>query len=321
MSKILYSFFLFTIAIQASAQSYNRLQLGHYFDSLTTTHKAMGNVAIRQQSKLTYTHSFGYSNVLLRKKANPETLYRLGASPKLFLSVMIMQLAEAGKLELHTTIHTLIPRLEKHPKVSIDTLLTGKEVWSTTELETRLPSSFQNTSSTSRSSTADRTNLKLLRLILKEVEQQKFSQIFKTHIHQKAKLNRAQVLEQINFRNNEALPYVSMVGNWKPASPTKGHPEIAITAKELARFMEALFKGGLVNTKHLDRLKTGGYGLNKMSFHQKTAYWFQTNSGGFQSIAAYFPKDNVSFALCVNASQTNLKHLFNDVMNRYYGYR
>ena len=49
---------------------------------------------------LVWTRSFGYADVLKKRQANRNTVYRIGSVTKTFTGVMLLQLLERGKLSL-----------------------------------------------------------------------------------------------------------------------------------------------------------------------------------------------------------------------------
>jgi len=79
---------------------------------------------------LVWTGSYGYSNLEAKRPAGPDTLYSICSISKLFTSIGIMQLRDAGKLRLsdpvadHLDWYSIEQSYDDSPPVTIETLLT-----------------------------------------------------------------------------------------------------------------------------------------------------------------------------------------------------
>ncbi|MEZ5756836.1 MAG: serine hydrolase domain-containing protein [Emcibacteraceae bacterium] len=88
------------------------------------------SVSFVDDQKMIYAKSFGYANPHTKLEATPDTLYRIASNSKLFTSLAIMQLRDAGKLDLREPVQKYIPWLtikQKYPLsdvISIESLLT-----------------------------------------------------------------------------------------------------------------------------------------------------------------------------------------------------
>lgn len=67
------------------------------------------SVGIFYNGKLVYKKGFGYADIELRKKATPETCYRIASISKTFTAISILQLAEQRKLNLDDHIEKYLP--------------------------------------------------------------------------------------------------------------------------------------------------------------------------------------------------------------------
>ncbi len=93
-------------------------------DSLRTGLKIPGlAAALLQGDSLVWAQGFGYSNVEAREKTTPQTTFRIGSLTKTFTSTLIMQLVEAGKLDLDTRVSQFGLNLG-HPGITVKHLLT-----------------------------------------------------------------------------------------------------------------------------------------------------------------------------------------------------
>jgi CubicO group peptidase (beta-lactamase class C family) len=66
-------------------------------------------VGIVVGSKLVWTRSFGYVDEATKKPATADTVYRIGSITKQFTGVMLMQLADRGKLNMNDPVDKYFP--------------------------------------------------------------------------------------------------------------------------------------------------------------------------------------------------------------------
>ncbi len=87
-------------------------------------------LAIVHDQDIVYMHAFGYADIEAERKTAPETLYRIASHSKLFTAISIMQLRDAGKLDLDDSVEKYLPWFKLSgkdtvgPPVSIRHLLT-----------------------------------------------------------------------------------------------------------------------------------------------------------------------------------------------------
>jgi len=78
--------------------------------------------SVIKNDSIVYSNAFGYSNILLRRKASIETIYVIGSISKTILSTALMQLVEQEKIGLDENISHFFPfdiKNPKYPKVNI----------------------------------------------------------------------------------------------------------------------------------------------------------------------------------------------------------
>ncbi len=85
-----------------------------------------GNVLVAENGKIVYQQSFGLANRQADTKVAQQTKFKIASVTKTFTAVLILQLAEEGKIDLSKTIGTYLPGYtgEARNKVSIHQLLT-----------------------------------------------------------------------------------------------------------------------------------------------------------------------------------------------------
>uniref|UniRef100_UPI0035144F91 serine hydrolase domain-containing protein n=1 Tax=Marisediminitalea sp. TaxID=2662268 RepID=UPI0035144F91 len=102
MNKLLSSLLLFIVT--TSAYAFDRAKLDAYLETIEANDKAMLSLAITKDGKPVYQRAIGLADIACQKKANTDTLYRIGSITKVFTSVMIFQLIDEGKLSLTTPL-------------------------------------------------------------------------------------------------------------------------------------------------------------------------------------------------------------------------
>ncbi len=70
------------------------------------------SVGVVYDQTLIWSRGFGVASVETGAPATPETLYRVGSITKLFTDTMMMQLRDAGRLQLDDPLQTYLPELE-----------------------------------------------------------------------------------------------------------------------------------------------------------------------------------------------------------------
>ena len=101
-------------------------QLDKLLDQYVENGEFNGSVLVADQGKVMYKKGFGWANMEWDIKNKPNTKHRLGSISKQFTALLILQLAEAGKLDLHTPISTYLPNYpkDKGDKINTHHLLT-----------------------------------------------------------------------------------------------------------------------------------------------------------------------------------------------------
>jgi CubicO group peptidase (beta-lactamase class C family) len=85
-----------------------------------------GSVLVADHGKVIYRKGFGWANAEWRVPNTPDTKFRIGSITKQFTSMLILQLAEEGKLRLDGTIGEYLPDYPEGPgrAITIQQLLT-----------------------------------------------------------------------------------------------------------------------------------------------------------------------------------------------------
>jgi CubicO group peptidase (beta-lactamase class C family) len=102
----------------------NRIQI---IDSLLTLYhtegKLNGNVLIAEKGQIIYNRSFGFANLITKKKLNENSVFGLASVSKQFTAMAIVILKEQGKLNFDDKITKYLPELTAYNNISIRNLL------------------------------------------------------------------------------------------------------------------------------------------------------------------------------------------------------
>lgn len=123
----------------------------------------------------------------------------------------------------------------------------------------------------------------------------------------------------IHFDNSEW----KLIETHTDMSLPMGAGGIVSTPTELNIFFNNLFSGNLVSANSLTQMKNAedgmGLGLMKLPFGDKEVYGHGGSIDGFQSFAAYFPKDKISIAFTTNNLYTQVSNVFIGAVQIYFG--
>ncbi len=73
------------------------------------------NVRIIKNDSIIFSHSYGFSNHYLRRRAENDTIYMIGSISKSIIATALMQLYEEGKFSLNDSINKYLPFDIKNP--------------------------------------------------------------------------------------------------------------------------------------------------------------------------------------------------------------
>lgn len=87
-----------------------------------------GSAAIIFDQEVIWSKGFGYADLEKKTPSTPQTLYRVGSITKLFTATMLMQLRDAGKLQLDDPIEKYLPTFKLKSKFANTRPPTFREV-------------------------------------------------------------------------------------------------------------------------------------------------------------------------------------------------
>jgi CubicO group peptidase (beta-lactamase class C family) len=120
--KIIYFFvFLVLLSVKAISQVEN---IAPAIQQIFKEEKVVGlSVAVVKDNKIIYTNSFGSSNLETGAPLTNKNIFRIASISKSFSATSIMQLIEAGKLDLEEDVSNLVGFPIRHPKYP-ETIIT-----------------------------------------------------------------------------------------------------------------------------------------------------------------------------------------------------
>lgn len=309
-------------------------KLNRYLTTLHENDRFMGSVALMIGDQVIFEEAYGFISED-GTPATPQSIYRVGSITKSFTSTMILQLVDRGELSFETNLDTFFPEMPNADQITIDQMLRHKsglvnftnlpsymEYFTDTksrddllELFASVGTSFEPGESTEYSNTA----YVLLGYIIEEVTGMSYTDALQEMITEPLGLTSTYFASGIDSDKNEADSFVYQQGEWQPASRTNisiphGAGAIVSTAAEVAMFYHSLFNGELLSDESLQEMRTFegpfGLGLIRFPFNEKTLIGHNGGIDGFQSNAAHFPGENLTFSVMGNG----LNYAFNDIL-------
>jgi Beta-lactamase len=91
---------------------------------LSAAHAQGATIAVVQGGAIVYTRGYGLRDVAKSLPADARTRYEIGSITKQFTAAAILQLKEAGKIDLDATVATYLPSVSHAKEITIRQLLT-----------------------------------------------------------------------------------------------------------------------------------------------------------------------------------------------------
>lgn len=309
-------------------------KLNQFFTALHENDRFMGSVAVMNGDEVVFEEAYGFISED-RVPATPESIYRIGSITKSYTATMILQLADRGELTPGTTLDTYFPEMPNADQITIEQMLRHKsglvnftslpdymEYFSEDrsrddmlELFMSVGTSFEPGVNAEYSNTA----YVLLGYIIEEVTGMSYADALRKMISEPLGLTSTYFASGIDSEKNEADSFVFQQGDWQTASRTNmfiphGAGAIVSTAGEVARFYHGLFSGELLSDESLEQMRTFegpfGLGLIRFPFNEKTLIGHNGGIDGYQSNAAHYTEENLTFSVMGNG----LNYAFNDIL-------
>jgi CubicO group peptidase (beta-lactamase class C family) len=300
-------------------------ELQTYFDSLATENKLSGVLLVAKDGVTVANKAAGVANKATGAPIALDTKFNLGSMNKMFTSVAIAQLAQAGKLSFTDTIGKHLPdypNKEVADKVTIHQLLTHtsglgmywnekfmaqREKLVTVAAHLPLFASDPLLFPPGEKFQYSNSGFMVLGAIIEKVSGQDYYSYVQEHIYKPAGMSDTGFYEPGKETPNLAIGYSRMSPDGKPLEEAKDNTNTRevkggpagggySTAPDLVKFHQALLSYKLLDKAHTDLITTGkvdmprgmgkyGYGFGDMSIGGKHSIG---HNGGAPGIAANF---------------------------------
>lgn len=334
---------LLACVLFANAQSFDAAKADSLLARLNRHHKGMGAVAIYKNGKPVYEQGFGYAVTEKDIPNTPATVFKIGSVSKVFTAVLIFQLIDENKLKLDTRLADFFPEIANAAKITIGQMLnhqsglhnytedTAFTAWSQekhepAELLARLqkePSDFEPGTKSEYSN----TNYLLLGYIIEKITGQDYCEVLRRKITQPLGMSLTGCSWPAAAKTAETRGYSWDGQKWEAAFNTPfyisaGAGGIWSSMPDLNTFITALMQGKLLSEASLKQMMTRkrdfGFGLLRIPFYEHYAYGHNGFIDNFSTSMAYFPKDSLSVAVSLNATNTNFNDLLVGLLSVYF---
>lgn len=327
---------LFLIKI-SQTYAFDNVRMDSLFNIIESNDKGMGSLAIFRDGKQIYQKSYGYADVESGKKADANTKYRIGSISKTFTAVIILKLAEEGKLSLSDTLDKYYPQIENSDKITLEHMLRHRSgIFNYLMLDQKSWRKNKHTKQEllDRIVAGDKTfepdekmeysnaNYALLAWIAEDVAGQTYSTLLDEIINKPCGLKNTYLGDKTNISNNESHGY-NKLSTWNvipesDLSIVPGAGDIVSTPEDVNIFLYHLFCNKLLSTESIEQMKTlkdhFGMGIYLTIFDEKAAYGHSGSLDGFQTNSYYFPDDNTSIVLFCNGLDYPLSNISWDIV-------
>lgn len=335
-----------TLLTSGYAQTFNKAKLDQFFDRLAEKNKAMGTLVISKDGNVLYTRSIGYARVseTEKKPLTAASRYRIGSITKMYTAVMILQLAEEGKLKLTDTLSQYFPQVNNAGKITIEHILSHRsgihdalvDVNMRTRPKTEPITKDELLAIISKGKSDFEPGAKhaysnsgyiLLGLIIEKISGKPYAEALSDRITSRIGLHDTYIATgNIDVDKNESLTY-RYTGGWKQQPET--HPgnlfssgAIVSTANDMAKFIQALFDGKLISKENLHIMKTmkdnDGIGMEPFDFAGRTFYGHTGGADNYGAWLAYMPEEKLAVAYASNAKVHPVGDIMKGITDIYY---
>jgi len=332
------------IAFLSSTSIYAQLEdkksiLKNYFDLLEEKNQTMGSLSISIGEDGYYNTSIGYQDAENKSYSTNFTKYRIGSITKTFTAVLFLKLAEQNKISLEDKLEEFYPNIPKADEITMEMLLKHRSgIFNFTndpefltymyspqnedfivnkiaayELDFEPGSAFNYSNS----------GFYLLSRILEKVSESSYSELLENIITTPLKLKNTYFGGKIGSQKNEAHSYIYM-NDWtkRPESDMSipyGAGSIVSTPVDLTVFYRSILNSNFLSDSSKDALLSTqddfGLGIMSMPFNDKIGYGHGGTIDGFQSLACYFPKDDIAAVYTCNAEIYPVNTIMKDVLS------
>ena len=329
------------------AQTLDQAKLDQFFDRLAVQNKAMGSLTIAKDGEVIYSRAIGYSRIDATAKTplTTDSRFRIASITKMFTAVMILQLADEGKLKLTDTLDRFAPQVPNAGQITLEQILRHRSGIPNVRREQNSAGNVHTTPITKDEILAligkaapafapdskfqySNSGYFLLGLIVEKVTGKSYADALEEMINSKIGLKDTYTATgSIDVNRRESLTYIHTGSEWKQVPETHpsilfGAGQIVSTTNDLARFIRALFEGKLVSPETLHRMITlrdgWGLGIEPHTFADKTFLGHAGGGDNYGSWLSYLPEEKLAVAYMTNAKVYPVPDLMRAVVDIIY---
>ena len=328
------------------AQTLDTSKLNQFFDRLNENNEAMGSLTITKNGEVIYARSIGYSRIGETEKApiTSETRHRVGSVTKMFTAVMILQLAEEGKLKLNDRLNQYFPQIPNADRITIEHILRHRSgihdittnpalrprrrtVAITKDEMLQLISKGGTDFDPGSKYAYSNSGYFVLGLLIEKVSNQSYQEAIEKRILAKIDLKSTYPAhENISPNKKESFSYVRL-SDWKQQPQTHwsilfGSGSLVSTPDDLAKFIQALYDLKFISQESLNQMTSvqDGYGLgiDTFEFAEKNFFGHTGGIDGFGSWLAYLPEEKLTISYTTNAKVYPVAKIMSAVADIYF---
>ncbi len=343
MRRILVLFIAIMLKLSCFAQDFDKAKMDELFNILDKHEQSMGSFSIFQDGKEVYANAIGFIDIDTKKRADTNTIYRIGSISKVFTASIIMRLVEEKKLKLSSPLTRWFPKIKNSSRITIEHMLnhssgifnfTNTDEYLTylnkpqtrEELYTKIEE-FGSAFEPGEDADYSNSNYVLLSMIAEKVTDTSFDVLLQNMICKPLGLKNTYLGGKIQSSNNEANSF-KKIKEWVSDTETDmsiplGAGAVVSTATDINTFINALFHDQVVSSdsrKKMMNIQDGfGLGLFKIPYGSKEAYGHNGGIDGFQSLAYHIPEDDMTITYLSNGTVYSISAMMLDALGIYYG--
>jgi CubicO group peptidase (beta-lactamase class C family) len=290
------------------------------------------SIGIKKNGKILLEKTYGVANVELNVPASIHSVYYLNSISKMFTAISVLQLVEQGKLSLddeiskwlegydsvkaHFTVRQLLSHSSGLKDYEGDVWKNNYKSWSLTALdwiEFAKKASLDFPPGTSYQ--YSNAGFNILAFIVEKASGEKFPDYIKKNIVQPAGLKETGHYLAQSIIPRQVTLYDVVKGKLYRAdewgNDAYGSGQIRSTIDDLLKFQDALNKNILIKPSSLAEMRapltingkvyTYGFGMRIIKIASHNGYGHTGSGGGSTSVLHYFPADDLTIAVLINA--------------------
>jgi D-alanyl-D-alanine carboxypeptidase len=307
-------------------------------------HTPGASIEVIRGGMTVYAGAFGLRDIARRLPADVNTVYEIGSITKQFTAAAILQLQDAGKLNIDATLATYLASAPHANEVTLRQLLThtsgmpeyfdscdnaGQTISfdALTAMVANKPLDFAPGSRWSYSN----TGYILLGRVIEVVSGESYNHYIRAHLVAKAGMTRTYTIADQSNISDASVGYAPKLGEMAIAPPLSDSygwsaGNLVSTAADVQKWNAALTSGRIVSASSYAAMQTSattldgkgtayGMGLFVDSLEDQPRIGHTGHSCGFAAENEYFPRQNTRIIVLTNAVDGPAESIVTTVFN------